>query len=341
MHSNGSRSCRFCSSARVLPASSLGGSRTHRPRTTAGRGDSARRCARLRRRRSAGERRRCVVPKTERLHQVQVYGTAARGDERDRREAVMRAPGRQVAVEVDGGAIGKRLRVEIGQLRPRCASDRRRNTMPATPRDRLATANSARRLQQDRQQLLERLLAFANDDDVGAGVRDTRRRSAADRARRRRPARRPLARSAIIRSAWRLVIRLTAMPTTAGARAAGSARSRRACWNVLSKTPTSTPRAFEMRREIEQAERRVRPHDALLFRILGEKVAVGEQEIHHDTCCGGRTSSTSVFSTGKPYQSRSQRQRDAARSGQRQRARLPRVPRVELEALDLPPACRR
>ncbi len=50
------------------------GSQTRRRRTRAAPGDSDRRSPRLRRRRCAIERRRCVSPNTERLHQVQVYG---------------------------------------------------------------------------------------------------------------------------------------------------------------------------------------------------------------------------------------------------------------------------
>ena len=72
-----------------------------------------------------------------------------------------------------------------------------------------ASCSLERRAAGARQQLFERLLAFADDHDVGAGVevlvRVVRRVGAADDdAWRRR-----LRGSAIIASAWRLVIMLT------------------------------------------------------------------------------------------------------------------------------------
>src|SRR5438045_345089 len=48
---------------------------------------------------------------------------------------------------------------------------------------------------------------------------------------------------------------------------------------------------LEMRRQIEQAERRMRTHHALLGRIECKVIAVCEQDIHYETCCGGRTKS--------------------------------------------------
>lgn len=47
----------------------------------------------------------------------------------------------------------------------------------------------------------------------------------------------------------------------------------------------------------------MRAHHALLDGIERQEIAVGEKNIHYDTCCGGRTKSTIIFSTGKPYQS--------------------------------------
>ena len=76
---------------------------------------------------------------------------------------------------------------------------------------------------------------------------------------------------------------------------------------------------LQMRGEVQKTERRMRPHDALLFGILREKESVGQQHVHYDTCCGGRINSTNAFSIGNAYQSRSQRQREAARRGHRQR----------------------
>ena len=71
---------------------------------------------------------------------------------------------------------------------------------------------------------------------------------------------------------------------------------------VPSNTPTSMPRAFKCD-DRYNAKRRMRPHHALLFGIEREKVGVGQQQIHHDTCCGGRMKSTITFSTGIAYQS--------------------------------------
>ena len=47
----------------------------------------------------------------------------------------------------------------------------------------------------------------------------------------------------------------------------------------------------------------MRTHDALLGGVERQEVSVSEQQIHHDTCCGGRTKSTISFSTGRLYQS--------------------------------------
>src|SRR5579872_5055107 len=43
------------------------------------------------------------------------------------------------------------------------------------------------------------------------------------------------------------------------------------------------PLRSEMRREIENAERRVRLHDAELFRIFHQEVSVCEEQLHHAT----------------------------------------------------------
>ena len=47
----------------------------------------------------------------------------------------------------------------------------------------------------------------------------------------------------------------------------------------------------------------MRAHDALLGGIERQEIAVGEQDIHHDTCCGGRTRSTISFLDRQAYQS--------------------------------------
>ncbi|MEZ5418157.1 MAG: hypothetical protein R2708_12530 [Vicinamibacterales bacterium] len=57
--------------------------------------------------------------------------------------------------------------------------------------------------------------------------------------------------------------------------------------------------ALESRRDVEQPQRRMGPHDAAFLRILGEVVGVGQQHVHHDTRCGGRRNSTTCFSTGQ------------------------------------------
>ena len=93
MHSNGSRMPPPLELRRVGRASSRDESRTHRPRTRGDRGGSDRRSPRLRRRRSPTERRRCVVPNTERLHHVQVYGQPRAVMSDTGAEAVMLAPG--------------------------------------------------------------------------------------------------------------------------------------------------------------------------------------------------------------------------------------------------------
>ena len=108
---------------------------------------------------------------------------------------------------------------------------------------------------------------------------------------------------AIIVSALRLVIRLTAMPTIGGrSRSSVSAKSVDGPERAVEHADTNAP-PLQMRREIQQPERRMRTHHALLGGVERQEVAVGQQQIHHDTCCGGRTKSTISFSTGRSYQS--------------------------------------
>ena len=108
---------------------------------------------------------------------------------------------------------------------------------------------------------------------------------------------------AIICSALRLVIRLTAMPTIGGrSRSSVSAKSSMRSERAVEHADANAP-PLQVRRQVQQAERRMRAHDALLGGVERQEVAVGQQQIHHDTCCGGRTKSTISFSTGRSYQS--------------------------------------
>ena len=173
-----------------------------------------------------------------------------------------------------------------------------------------------RPLRKHRQQLLERLFAFADRDDIGAGgevfigvvrrIRTTHHDASAGRARHRdHPEHVALGHHVDREANDRRTHTLHALVEVFDA-----------AERPVEDTDVE-PFGLEVRRQIEHAERRMRPHDALLFAIRRQKVAVRQQDVHHDTCSGRRTSSTSAFSTGNAYQSRSQRQREAARSGQR------------------------
>ena len=80
------------------------------------------------------------------------------------------APGANVRVHVDRLAIGERLRVEVGDharaagVRTIVARRRSRNAMPAIASSGPAPCRAGR------QQLLQRLLALADDDHVGAAA---------------------------------------------------------------------------------------------------------------------------------------------------------------------------
>ncbi len=71
------------------------------------------------------------------------------------------------------------------------------------------------------------------------------------------------------------------MPTTPPGVAANAFSSVANSANVLSNTSTEKPAALEERGEVEQAERRIRLHDLPLLLVLGEEVAVREQDVGH------------------------------------------------------------
>ena len=82
---------------------------------------------------------------------------------------------------------------------------------------------------------------------------------------------------AIISSALRFVIRLTAMPTIGGRSRSSVAVKSAIERNVLSNTPTVEATPLQVRRQIQQAERRMRTHHALLGGVERQEVAVREQ----------------------------------------------------------------
>ena len=173
MHSNGRRSRRRSQLARVRERPRRDESRTHRPRTRADRAGSGRRWPRLRRRRSPATGGDASSPKTERLHHVQVYGQPRAVISDTGAEAVALAPRRQVARRCRSrrdretaarsrSAISARGGVRISVAAARRPGTRCREHSPDDPQQSPSVSG--------RQQFFERLFAFADDHDVGAGV---------------------------------------------------------------------------------------------------------------------------------------------------------------------------
>ncbi len=247
----------------------------------------------------------------------------ARGDERHRAAAMAIAPRAEIPRQIDRFAIRIRLAVEIGQERAR---RRARGLAVFTLEHDAVDLREIRSLPrrsssgggERHDQLLERLLALADDDHVGARVEVRGRvvrwiRAANDHLR-----------AALFRDRdhrQRVALRHQVdgdahnrRPLTFERGSEIGDRAKRAIEHADFEATL-----FQVRRQIQQAERRMRAHDALFGCIEREEVAVGEQQIdrHHETCCGGRTKSTISFSTGKPYQSCSHRHCEAVRSGHR------------------------
>ena len=116
-------------------------------------------------------------------------GAPARGDERNRTDTVMGLPRRQILLEIDRRAVGKGLRIEIADLL--AGGGRHHLAVVASELDAGQCVEPGQSVPAKmRDQRLERLLALAGNDDVGAARRDIPRHSSpapARRARRSRP----------------------------------------------------------------------------------------------------------------------------------------------------------
>src|SRR5437762_2850596 len=93
--------------------------------------------------------------------------TTARGNQRDRPLTVMFAPYVDIFVLIDGGAIGKRLRVQVREHRPRLGSyDAAVVAAEGNALNGVEPGWTV--LHEVRHELLQRELAFADCDDVRA-----------------------------------------------------------------------------------------------------------------------------------------------------------------------------
>ena len=255
-----------------------------------------------------GHLHRAASPVREAVHGVRapvaLVGAAAGGDEVDAAGAMVSLPGIEVELVIDGFAIRPRQAVQVGNLGALGGAHDGAGLVAKRDAIHLVQAVGAAPRER-RDQLRERELAFTDDDDAGAGVEVFRGVvGALGAAEDHRPAMAPRRAHDFEHRAARHEIGVDAHDATRRGREARrefGTLAKRAVENLHRKSG-----ALQVCREIQQAERRIRLHDLPFLLIVGQEVAVGEQQVGH-----GRISETRPPIAGPRAAGRATRRRPA------------------------------